>query len=65
MWEVLDEGVDQRAGGDNVKTATTWQWRDAELAMEYWSSTLAARLSRAQQEEVDAVGARLSRNDEN
>jgi hypothetical protein len=62
--EILGEGVDQRFGGDNVKTAATWQWQDAERAMDYWSSTLAARLAQAQQEQVDA-GARLSRNDEN
>jgi hypothetical protein len=62
--EILGEGVDQRFGGDNVKTAATWQWQDAERAMDYWSSTLADQLAQAQQEQVDA-GARLSRNDEN
>jgi hypothetical protein len=53
--EILGEGVDQRFGGDNVKAAATWQWQDAERAMDYWSVTLANRLAEVQQEQLRAA----------
>jgi hypothetical protein len=43
--EILGEWLDQQFGGNNVKTAATWQWQDAERIMADWSSRFAAVLN--------------------
>ena len=42
--EVLAEAVDQRAGGMGMKGAASFQWGDAENAMDYWSDRISERL---------------------
>ncbi|HEX4210259.1 MAG TPA: DUF3313 domain-containing protein [Candidatus Binataceae bacterium] len=42
--EVLAEAVDQRAGGMGLKGAASFQWGDAENAMDYWAQTISDRL---------------------
>ena len=46
--EVLAEAVDQRAGGMGMKGAASFQWGDAENAMDYWAQTISDRLLAAQ-----------------
>jgi hypothetical protein len=41
--EVLAEAVDQRAGGMGMKGAASFQWGDAENAMDYWAQTISDR----------------------
>jgi hypothetical protein len=41
--EVLAEAVDQRAGGMGMKGAASFQWGDAENAMDYWAETISDR----------------------
>jgi predicted carbohydrate-binding protein with CBM5 and CBM33 domain len=43
--QILAEAVGQQMGGNAVQTAATWQWGDAERAMELWSKELADRLN--------------------
>jgi Protein of unknown function (DUF3313) len=43
--EVLGEWLDQEYGGNNVKTAATWEWQDAERVMDNWSTRLATLLN--------------------
>lgn len=43
--EILAEAVDERMGGNAVQTAATWQWGDAERAMDYWSDSMDKRLT--------------------
>lgn len=45
---VLAEAVDQRAGGMGLKGAASFQWGDAENAMDYWSQKISSRLLQAQ-----------------
>jgi len=35
--EALSEAVDQRAGGMRIKSAASFQWGDAQNAMDYWA----------------------------
>jgi Protein of unknown function (DUF3313) len=46
--EVLAEAVDQRAGGMGIKGAASFQWGDAENAMDYWAQKISNRLLQAQ-----------------
>jgi hypothetical protein len=43
--DVLGEWLDQQFGGNNVQTAATWQWQDAERIMNNWSSRFADGLN--------------------
>ena len=43
--ELLAEAVDQRAGGMGLKSATSFQWGDAQNAMDYWAQHIPVRLS--------------------
>jgi Protein of unknown function (DUF3313) len=42
--ELLAEAVDQRAGGMGMKGAASFEWGDAENAMDYWADGLDKRL---------------------
>ncbi len=46
--EVLGEAVDQRAGGMGIKGAASFQWGDAENAMDYWAQKISNRLLQLQ-----------------
>jgi Protein of unknown function (DUF3313) len=46
--EVLAEAVDQRAGGMGIKSAASFQWGDAQNAMDYWAEKIPSRLSQLQ-----------------
>ena len=46
--EVLGEAVDQRAGGMGLKGAASFQWGDAQNAMDYWAQKIPNRLSQLQ-----------------
>jgi hypothetical protein len=41
---LLAEAVDQRAGGMGLKSAASFQWGDAENAMDYWAEKIPARI---------------------
>ena len=43
--ELLAAAVDQRAGGMGLKGATSFQWGDAQNAMDYCAQTIAQRLN--------------------
>lgn len=47
--ELLAEAVDKRAGGMGLKSAASFQWGDAQNAMDYWSATIAERFKALQQ----------------
>jgi hypothetical protein len=40
---LLGEAVDKRAGGMGIKSAASFQWGDAQNAMDYWSQLIATR----------------------
>jgi hypothetical protein len=44
--DLLAEAVDQRAGGMGLKSAASFQWGDAQNAMDYWAQTIPQRLSK-------------------
>lgn len=46
--ELLGEAVDQRAGGMGIKSAASFQWGDAQNAMDYWAQKIPARISQLQ-----------------
>jgi hypothetical protein len=46
--ELLGGAVDQRAGGMGIKGAASFQWGDAENAMDYWAQKIANRLLQLQ-----------------
>ena len=46
--ELLAEAVDQRAGGMGLKSAASFQWGDAQNAMDYWAQKIPNRLSQLQ-----------------
>ena len=46
--EVLGEAVDQRAGGMGLKGAASFQWGDAQNAMDYWAQKIPNRISQLQ-----------------
>jgi hypothetical protein len=41
---LLAEAVDQRAGGMGLKAAASFQWGDAQNAMDYWAEKISSRL---------------------
>jgi Protein of unknown function (DUF3313) len=43
--EVLGEWLDQQVGGNNIKTAATWEWGDSERIMDNRSERLAKGLN--------------------
>jgi hypothetical protein len=45
---LLAEAVDQRAGGMGIKSAASFQWGDAQNAMDYWSQKIPSRISQLQ-----------------
>jgi hypothetical protein len=45
---LLAEAVDQRAGGMGLKSAASFQWGDAENAMDYWGQKIPNRVSQLQ-----------------
>jgi Protein of unknown function (DUF3313) len=42
---VLAEAVDRRAGGMGLKSAASFQWGDAQNAMDYWAERIPERLT--------------------
>jgi hypothetical protein len=46
---LLAEAVDKRAGGMGIKSAASFQWGDAQNAMDYWSQGIATRFGQFQQ----------------
>src|SRR5271167_509702 len=42
--ELLAEAVDQRAGGMGLKSAASFQWGDAQNAMDYWAEKIPNRI---------------------
>jgi hypothetical protein len=46
--EVLGEAVDQRAGGMGIKSAASFQWGDAQNAMDYWAQKIPSRILQLQ-----------------
>lgn len=42
--ELLGEAVDQRAGGMGIKGAASFQWGDAQNAMDYWAEKIPNRI---------------------
>jgi hypothetical protein len=45
---LLAEAVDQRAGGMGLKGAASFQWGDAQNAMDYWAQKIPSRISQLQ-----------------
>ncbi len=45
---VLAEAVDQREGGMGIKSAASFQWGDAQNAMDYWAQKIPNRLLQLQ-----------------
>jgi hypothetical protein len=45
---VLAEAVDKQAGGMGIKGAASFQWGDAQNAMDYWAERISERLLAAQ-----------------
>ena len=45
---LLAEAVDQRAGGMGIKSAASFQWGDAQNAMDYWAQKIPNRLLQLQ-----------------
>ena len=46
--QLLAEAVDQRAGGMGLKSAASFQWGDAQNAMDYWAQKIPNRFSQLQ-----------------
>jgi hypothetical protein len=46
--EMLGGAVDQRAGGMGIKGAASFQWGDAQSAMDYWAQKITSRLLQLQ-----------------
>src|SRR5271167_4741291 len=45
---LLVEAVDQRAGGMGLKSAASFEWGDAQNAMDYWAQKIPARITQLQ-----------------
>src|SRR5271169_2684737 len=45
---LLGEAVDQRAGGMGMKGAASFQWGDAQNAMDYWAQKITSRILQLQ-----------------
>jgi hypothetical protein len=46
--DLLAEAVDQRAGGMGIKSAASFQWGDAQNAMDYWAQKIPNRILQLQ-----------------
>ena len=46
--DVFAEAVDQRSGGMGIKGAASFQWGDAQNAMDYWAQLISKRLLQLQ-----------------
>ncbi|HYL57749.1 MAG TPA: DUF3313 domain-containing protein [Candidatus Acidoferrales bacterium] len=46
--QLLGEAVDQRAGGMGLKSAASFQWGDAQNAMDYWAQKIPSRILQLQ-----------------
>ncbi len=46
--EMLAGAVDQRAGGMGMKGAASFQWGDAENAIDYWAQKITSRILQLQ-----------------
>jgi hypothetical protein len=46
--QMLGEAVDQRAGGMGMKGAASFQWGDAQNAMDYWAQKIPSRILQLQ-----------------
>ncbi len=46
--DLLAAGVDKRAGGAGIKGAASFQWGDAQNAMDYWAERITQRLVQLQ-----------------
>jgi len=46
--EVLAMAVDKQAGGMGIKSAASFQWGDAQNAMDFWSQQIPKRLQALQ-----------------
>lgn len=46
--ELLAAGVDKRAGGAGIKGAASFEWGDAQNAMDYWAERVTTRLLESQ-----------------
>jgi hypothetical protein len=46
--QLLAAAVDQRAGGMGIKSAASFQWGDAENAMDYWAQKITSRFLQLQ-----------------
>ncbi len=46
--QLLAEAVDQRAGGMGIKSAASFQWGDAQNAMDYWAQKIPNRILQLQ-----------------
>ena len=53
--ELLAGAVDQRAGGMGIKSAASFQWGDAENAMDYWAQKITDRLGQLHQGSTTAA----------
>jgi hypothetical protein len=47
---LLAEAVDQRAGGMGLKSAATFQWGDAQNAMDYWAERITQRVTQLKEQ---------------
>ena len=45
---LLVEAVDQRAGGMGIKSAASFEWGDAQNAMDYWAQKIPNRIFQLQ-----------------
>jgi hypothetical protein len=54
---ILAEALDKGVGGNNVQTAATWQWGDAERVIDQWCETMASKVT-----ELRITGALASSN---
>ena len=60
--DLLAEAVDQRAGGMGLKSAASFQWGDAQNAMDYWAQATPQRLHQMQTGAATAQNQRLSQS---
>ena len=52
--EALGEAVDQRAGGMGIKSAASFQWGDAQNAMDYWAQKIPNRILQLQEKSTQS-----------
>jgi len=52
--EALGEAVDQRAGGMGIKSAASFQWGDAQNAMDHWAQKIPNRILQLQEKSTQS-----------